>query len=179
MHVHVWHNPCMSRTTICGRPKTMAAKCQSSAEQLRLNVQLLRSRAGSVVCRAHDNTGRRQAGLMLAAAGLSVVADAQASAAASAPACTLTTTPSGLSFCDTKEGGGDEAQPGTLVRVHYDGRLESTGAKFDSSYDRGAHSTARSRPDRAWKLHNVHLSRIDMSVPIGMWCMSGCMMKDS
>lgn len=87
---------------------------------------------------AHDhNTNRRQAGILLCTAGLSVLADGSSSAATAAPECTFTSTPSGLSFCDTKEGSGDEAQAGSIVRVHYDGRLEGSGAKFDSSYDRG------------------------------------------
>ena len=96
------------------------------------------------MCHAHEHANRRQAGLMLCSAGLSALADGPATAAAAAPDCTLTKTPSGLQFCDTKEGSGDEAQSGTLVRVHYDGRLESNGSKFDSSYDRGVlHSYSR------------------------------------
>lgn len=92
-----------------------------------------------MLCHAQHAPNRRTAGLLLATAGFSVLTDCRAYAAAAAPACELTTTPSGLQFCDTKEGGGDEAQAGTLVRVHYDGRLESNGSKFDSSYDRGKH----------------------------------------
>lgn len=90
-----------------------------------------------MLCHAHDHTNRRQAGLLLCTAGLSVLADGSATAATAVADCTFTKTPSGLGFCDTMEGSGDEAQSGTLVRVHYDGRLESTGSKFDSSYDRG------------------------------------------
>lgn len=103
-----------------------------------LRLQLLRSRA-AVVCHAHDHANRRQAGMVLATAALSTLAGGPATAAAAAPDCTFTKAPSGLQFCDTKEGTGDEAQSGTLVRVHYDGRLESNGSKFDSSYDRGEH----------------------------------------
>jgi hypothetical protein len=77
--------------------------------------------------------------MLLCTAGFSAIADGHAAVAAvAAPDCTFVKTPSGLAFCDTKEGSGDAAQAGTLVRVHYDGRLESNGAKFDSSYDRGA-----------------------------------------
>jgi FKBP-type peptidyl-prolyl cis-trans isomerase len=103
-----------------------------------LYLQLIQPR-GTVVGHASDHANRRHAGILLCTAGLSVLADGQAAVAAAVPDCTFTKTPSGLSFCDTKEGSGDAAQPGTLVRVHYDGRLESNGSKFDSSYERGEH----------------------------------------
>ncbi len=46
-------------------------------------------------------------------------------------------TESGLKFGDYREGTGREAKSSDTVSVHYTGTLES-GAKFDSSYDRGA-----------------------------------------
>ncbi len=49
----------------------------------------------------------------------------------------LTTTASGLGYKDIKVGSGDEAIPGKTVSVHYTGRLQADGAKFDSSLDRG------------------------------------------
>ena len=52
----------------------------------------------------------------------------------------MNTTPSGLQFEDTVAGTGAEAKRGDLVSVHYTGWLYSngvTGAKFDSSKDRG------------------------------------------
>lgn len=49
----------------------------------------------------------------------------------------LTTTASGLGYKDLKVGNGDEAIPGKTVSVHYTGMLQSDGAKFDSSLDRG------------------------------------------
>jgi FKBP-type peptidyl-prolyl cis-trans isomerase len=48
----------------------------------------------------------------------------------------LTTTSSGLQYRDELVGGGAEARAGSRVSVHYTGTLES-GAKFDSSRDRG------------------------------------------
>ena len=47
-----------------------------------------------------------------------------------------TTTASGLQYWDIKAGSGATAVPGKTVKVHYTGWL-STGAKFDSSVDRG------------------------------------------
>jgi peptidylprolyl isomerase len=47
-----------------------------------------------------------------------------------------TTTPSGLQYWDLVVGTGATAMPGNVVKVHYSGFL-TTGAKFDSSRDRG------------------------------------------
>lgn len=44
--------------------------------------------------------------------------------------------PGGLQYIDVVAGSGDEARPGQNVSVHYTGWL-TTGAKFDSSRDRG------------------------------------------
>lgn len=46
------------------------------------------------------------------------------------------TTPSGLKYVVVNEGEGDSPAKGTLVTVHYTGKLLN-GKKFDSSYDRG------------------------------------------
>lgn len=46
------------------------------------------------------------------------------------------TTPSGLKYVVVEEGEGDTPQPGSVVTVHYNGKLLD-GTKFDSSYDRG------------------------------------------
>jgi FKBP-type peptidyl-prolyl cis-trans isomerase FkpA len=46
------------------------------------------------------------------------------------------TTPSGLKYEDLQVGTGAEARAGQSVKVHYTGWLTS-GAKFDSSVDRG------------------------------------------
>jgi peptidylprolyl isomerase len=43
----------------------------------------------------------------------------------------------GLKYYDLQEGSGAEAEPGTIVTLHYTGWLEG-GAKFDSSIDRGS-----------------------------------------
>jgi FKBP-type peptidyl-prolyl cis-trans isomerase len=42
-----------------------------------------------------------------------------------------------LQKTDLKEGDGPDAKPTDLVRMHYKGTIAQTGAKFDSSYDRG------------------------------------------
>jgi peptidylprolyl isomerase len=47
-----------------------------------------------------------------------------------------TTTASGLQYWDLVTGTGATATPGSVVKVHYSGFL-ATGAKFDSSRDRG------------------------------------------
>jgi len=44
----------------------------------------------------------------------------------------------GLQYIDIKEGSGPAAKVGSTVDVEYTGWLQSTGKKFDSSYDRGA-----------------------------------------
>jgi FKBP-type peptidyl-prolyl cis-trans isomerase len=44
----------------------------------------------------------------------------------------------GLQYIDIKEGTGPAAKEGSTVEVEYTGWLQSTGKKFDSSYDRGA-----------------------------------------
>ena len=52
----------------------------------------------------------------------------------------MITTPSGLQYEDTTVGGGEVAQAGRRVQVHYTGWLYNDGvqgAKFDSSKDRG------------------------------------------
>lgn len=63
--------------------------------------------------------------------------------AARADDCQLQSSPSGLKFCELKEGDGADAQAGTLIRAHYAGKLESNGKQFDSSYDRGRPLTFR------------------------------------
>ncbi|MBM3459136.1 MAG: FKBP-type peptidyl-prolyl cis-trans isomerase [Armatimonadetes bacterium] len=47
------------------------------------------------------------------------------------------TTASSLKYAVLKEGSGAEAKAGNTVEVHYTGWLQSDGAKFDSSLDRG------------------------------------------
>jgi peptidylprolyl isomerase len=52
----------------------------------------------------------------------------------------MTTTPSGLSYEDTKPGSGESPQKGQTCVMHYTGWLWVNGAKgskFDSSVDRG------------------------------------------
>ena len=79
--------------------------------------------------------------LLLSAAallGLSAVeAPLPPPAAAADAACEYATAPSGLQFCDVREGGGASPPAGAMIRAHYEGRLDSNGAVFDSSYDRG------------------------------------------
>jgi peptidylprolyl isomerase len=53
---------------------------------------------------------------------------------------TMTSTPSGLSFEDTRVGTGETPKQGQLCVMHYTGWLwenGAKGAKFDSSLDRG------------------------------------------
>ena len=45
-------------------------------------------------------------------------------------------TASGLDYVETREGAGDQAQPGKMVSVHYTGKFPD-GRVFDSSYSRG------------------------------------------
>ena len=49
----------------------------------------------------------------------------------------IVTTESGLQYAVLQPGGGGSPQPGQEVEVHYTGWLESNGARFDSSVDRG------------------------------------------
>jgi peptidylprolyl isomerase len=49
--------------------------------------------------------------------------------------------PGGLHIEDLSEGSGAEAVPGRNVVVHYVGVSWSTGAEFDSSWDRNEHFT--------------------------------------
>ena len=58
------------------------------------------------------------------------------------PAVTQTATklPDGLQIIDIKTGTGVAAKTGSTVTVEYTGWLQSTGKKFDSSFDRGAQS---------------------------------------
>jgi peptidylprolyl isomerase len=46
--------------------------------------------------------------------------------------------PTDLVVEDITEGGGDEAQPGQSVSVHYVGVSHSTGEEFDASWNRGS-----------------------------------------
>ena len=46
-----------------------------------------------------------------------------------------------LQITDLTEGAGDEVKAGDTLTVHYKGTLAQTGAKFDSSYDRGEPAT--------------------------------------
>ena len=45
--------------------------------------------------------------------------------------------PAGLIIEDLEVGEGENADPGSQVRVHYSGVAWSTGREFDSSWDRG------------------------------------------
>ncbi|KAJ4824063.1 hypothetical protein Tsubulata_000907 [Turnera subulata] len=56
--------------------------------------------------------------------------------------CDLTTSPSGLAFCDKVVGTGPEPIKGQLIKAHYVGKLEN-GKIFDSSYNRGKPLTFR------------------------------------
>lgn len=67
--------------------------------------------------------------------------DKAEAAEATAP-CELTSTPSGLAFCDKVVGNGPEASQGQLIKAHYVGKLEN-GKVFDSSYNRGKPLTFR------------------------------------
>ncbi|CAA7405539.1 unnamed protein product [Spirodela intermedia] len=63
-------------------------------------------------------------------------------AAADEETCSLTTSPSGLAFCDRVVGDGPAAEKGLLIKAHYVGKLEG-GKVFDSSYSRGKPLTFR------------------------------------
>ncbi|XP_021770561.1 peptidyl-prolyl cis-trans isomerase FKBP13, chloroplastic-like [Chenopodium quinoa] len=56
--------------------------------------------------------------------------------------CELTTSPSGLAYCDQIVGTGSQAAQGQLIKAHYVGKLEN-GKVFDSSYNRGKPLTFR------------------------------------
>jgi hypothetical protein len=47
------------------------------------------------------------------------------------------TAPNGLQWVDSVEGSGEAPVKGARIRAHYRGRLQSNGAVFDSSYERG------------------------------------------
>ena len=53
-------------------------------------------------------------------------------------ASTPVTLPDGLKYIDVQVGCGQAAKTGSSVTVQYTGWLQSTGKKFDSSWDRGA-----------------------------------------
>src|SRR5687768_9439485 len=54
------------------------------------------------------------------------------------PAGNRRVTPSGLTIVEVQPGSGERtAKPGDTVYVHYTGRFQSNGQKFDSSHDRG------------------------------------------
>lgn len=64
---------------------------------------------------------------------------AQAAAAAAAPpaaACQLQEAPSGLRWCDLVVGEGQLAIKGAFTKLNYTAKLASTGAVFDSTYQR-------------------------------------------
>eukprot|EP01023_Acetabularia_acetabulum_P062571 TRINITY_DN771_c0_g1_i5.p1 TRINITY_DN771_c0_g1~~TRINITY_DN771_c0_g1_i5.p1 ORF type:complete len:192 (+),score=28.48 TRINITY_DN771_c0_g1_i5:56-631(+) len=48
----------------------------------------------------------------------------------------LISTSSGIKYCEIKEGSGNLPVKSTIIRAHYEGKLES-GKVFDSSYPRG------------------------------------------
>ncbi|CAD7698462.1 unnamed protein product [Ostreobium quekettii] len=56
----------------------------------------------------------------------------------SAGECDFQSTPSGLQFCDLKEGQGPPPSAGAKINAHYTGRLFSNNKVFDSSYQRGS-----------------------------------------
>eukprot|EP00899_Mesostigma_viride_P019071 jgi/Mesvir1/27165/Mv20828-RA.1 len=49
-------------------------------------------------------------------------------------ACEMKAGPEGLSYCDLRVGTGRIARPGGLVKVHYIGRVKSTGEVYYSTY---------------------------------------------
>lgn len=75
--------------------------------------------------------------LLAAAGAVSSLTVLPAGSAAAAATCDFITSPSGLQYCDTKEGEGPEPAKGALIRCHYTGRLASNNVVFDSSYERG------------------------------------------
>jgi peptidylprolyl isomerase len=72
-----------------------------------------------VACHADGTISKRGAGIALCSTVLAAGVQRHARAAT----CNLTTAPSGLQFCDTKEGDGAEAQAGTLVRCAFSTRV--------------------------------------------------------
>ncbi|KAK9837432.1 hypothetical protein WJX81_002092 [Elliptochloris bilobata] len=75
--------------------------------------------------------------LLSASAAFGLLVAGGAPLPAKAAECALSTAPSGIAFCDTREGTGKEPAKGSLIRCHYRGRLASNNAVFDSSYERG------------------------------------------
>lgn len=76
----------------------------------------------------------------LAAAAANALSPRRAAAAGvpDLPGCTSLTRAkrTGIEFCDAVVGDGPTPNPSARVRAHYTGRLQSTGAVFDSSYER-------------------------------------------
>ncbi len=71
---------------------------------------------------------------IIAAAVLLLISVASADPATGPAGESRRTTPSGLTIVDVASGSGT-AQKGDIVLVHYTGRLQSNGKKFDSSLD--------------------------------------------
>ncbi|KAK9808204.1 hypothetical protein WJX73_008359 [Symbiochloris irregularis] len=78
------------------------------------------------------NPTRRQVALAGCALGLFV----HQGLADSAEACDLQKTASGIQYCDLRPGSGASPKQGQMIRCHYEGRLVSNNAVFDSSYER-------------------------------------------
>ena len=90
--------------------------------------------------------GRREQLLLLGGAATAAVV--AAGAGAPAPACAAqaqaeacsefsTAATNGLQWCETLVGDGPAPVAGAMIRCHYTGRLQTNGAVFDSSYERG------------------------------------------
>lgn len=73
---------------------------------------------------------------LLATAALSTLFGLSLSAQASSPAATQTL-PSGVVVTHLTAGSGAQPTPGSVVKVHYEGKLKD-GTVFDSSYKRGS-----------------------------------------
>ncbi|CAA6668655.1 unnamed protein product [Spirodela intermedia] len=83
----------------------------------------------------------------------------RAAAAADEETCSLTTSPSGLAFCDRVVGDGPAAEKGLLIKAHYVGKLEG-GKVFDSSYSRGSLSPSASALARPCYLCYIVLGQV-------------------
>ncbi|GBF90284.1 FKBP-type peptidyl-prolyl cis-trans isomerase [Raphidocelis subcapitata] len=116
----------------------LGSACRAPAASRRRAAPPVRAAAADQAAGAPGAALRRRDALAAAAAAAAAAASLRAAPEArAADQCELTSSPSGLQFCDLVVGEGKSPVAGALVRAHYTGRLASNGKVFDSSYTRG------------------------------------------
>jgi hypothetical protein len=144
-----------------------AARCRCRASTTSATATISSSSTTTTTTSSSTDHNRRAAlgGLVSAAAALAVGLPApRPAAAAEGDACTPTTAPSGLIWCDLQQGDGPTPLRGAFYKAHYRASLGSNATEFDSSYAKKTPMIFKVRHDAAKVFEQQH--------PPSFWAMS-------